>query len=407
MPEVSFSSLAVILAAAFVAPLVLGFLPRVRLPAVVLEILLGIAIGPSVLGWAHDDEIVRVLSIIGLAFLLFLAGLELDLRGMKRSIARVAGLGFLVSLAMAAFCGLVLSATGLVTNALLAAVILTATSLGLVIPVLKEAGHIDSPLGQLVIAGASMGDFGAIILLSALFSTDDTTAGSKVVLLVQFVVLVGLVIASIGLSSRSVRVSVLLTRLQDTTAEIRVRGAVLLLVVLIVLAQQFGLETILGAFIAGAVVGFVDRDAAATHPHFRLKLEAIGYGFVVPIFFVTSGVTFDLHALLDDPSTLLLVPVFLVALVVARGVPAIVYRRVVGTAGAVVSGLFQATSLPFIVAATLIGVDIGALRPSTAAAFVAAGLASALIFPLAGLSVLRRLPDDSMPGELADAGAVA
>jgi Kef-type K+ transport system membrane component KefB len=407
MPEVSFRSLAVILAAAFVAPLVLGFLPRVRLPAVVVEIVLGIIIGPSVLGWAHSDEIVRVLAIIGLAFLLFLAGLELDLRGLRGPVARVAGLGFLLSFALAAVCGLVLSTTGLVSDPVLAAVILTATSLGLIIPVLKEAGHIDSPLGQLVIAGASLGDFGAIILLSALFSMDDATPGSKIILLVQFVLVVGLVVASIGLSSRSMRISAVLTRLQDTTAEIRVRGAVLLLVVLIVLAQQFGLETILGAFIAGAVVGFVDRDVETTHPHFRLKLEAIGYGFVVPIFFVTSGVTFDLHALVDDPSTLLLVPVFLVALVIARAVPALAYRKIVGTRGAVVAGLFQATSLPFIVAATTIGVELGALAPATAAAFVAAGLASALIFPVTGLSVLRRLPERAMPSDRTPAAAAA
>ena len=120
----------------------------------------------------------------------------------------------------------------------------------------------------------------------------------------------------------------------------------------------------------------------------------------MPVFFVTSGVTFDLHALLDDPSTLLLVPVFLAALLIARGVPALVYRRVVGARGAVAAGLFQATSLPFIVAATIIGVDIGALQPSTAAAFVAAGLASAIIFPATGLSLLRRLPSEQMPGGL-------
>jgi Kef-type K+ transport system membrane component KefB len=211
-----------------------------------------------------------------------------------------------------------------------------------------------------------------------------------VILLVEFVALVGVVAVAIGVSGRSARISRVLERLQDTTAEIRVRGAMLLLVVLIVLAQHFGLETILGAFIAGAVVGFIDRDAGNTHPLFRVKLEAIGYGF-----FVTSGVLFDLHALTDSPSTLTLVPVFLVALLVARGVPALLYRPVVGTRGAVVAGLFQATSLPFIVAATQIGVGIHALSASTAAAFVAAGLASALLFPVTGLSILRHLPAET------------
>jgi Kef-type K+ transport system membrane component KefB len=392
MPETSFTSLAVILAVAFLSPLVLGWFPRLRLPSVVVEIVLGIVVGPAVLGWAKPDDIVRVLSTIGLAFLLFLGGLELDLRRLRGAVARVAGAAFAVSLVLALACGLALRGLGLVSNALLAGVILTATSLGLVIPVLKEAGHSTSRLGQLVIAGASIGDFGAIILLSALFSTDDSGPAAKVVLLVEFVVVVGLVALVVGLSGRSMRVSALLVRLQDTTAEIRVRGAMLLLIVLIVLAQHFGLETILGAFIAGAVVGFVDRDAGHTHPLFRVKLEAIGYGFLVPIFFVTSGVLFDLHSLTDSPSTLALVPVFLVALLVARGLPALLYRGVVGTRGAVVAGLFQATSLPFIVAATQIGVGIGALSRSTAAAFVAAGLASALVFPVVGLRLLRDVP---------------
>jgi Kef-type K+ transport system membrane component KefB len=395
MPETSFTSLAVILAVAFLAPLLLGFAPRVRLPSVVVEIVLGIIIGPAVLGWATPDDIVRVLSTIGLAFLLFLGGLELDLRAIRGTTARIALLAFAVSFGLAVVCGLVLDAVGLVHDPLLAAVILTATSLGLVVPVLKEAGRIDTQLGQLVIAGASIGDFGAIILLSALFSTDSSGPGAKVVLLVEFVIVVGLVVAAIGVSGRSMRVGAVLQRLQDTTAEIRVRGAVLLLVVLIVMAQRFGLETILGAFVAGAVVGFVDRDAKHTHPLFRVKLDAIGYGFLVPVFFVTSGVTFDLHALTDDPTTIALVPVFLVALLVARGVPAVLYRSLVGARGALVAGLFQATSLPFIVAATQIGVGLHALSAATAAAFVAAGLVSALVFPATGLRLLRRDPDRS------------
>jgi Kef-type K+ transport system membrane component KefB len=392
MPDVSFNSLAVILVAAFVAPLVLGLFPRVRLPAVVVEIVLGIVIGPSVLGWAEADEVVQVLAIVGLAFLLFLGGLELDLRGLRGPLARRAGAGFVLSLALAAVCGLGLGAAGLVDGPLLAAVMLTATSLGLVIPTLKAAGEARTGLGQLVIAGASIADFAAILLLSALFSMDGSGPGAKLVLLAEFAVVVSLAGLLIGASSRSARLSAVLVRLQDTTAEIRVRGAVLLLVVLVVLAEHFGLETILGAFIAGALVGYIDRDAAMTHPHFRLKLDAIGYGFVIPVFFVASGVTFDLKALFAEPSTLALVPLFLAALVVARGAPGVVYRPLVGDRGSVVAGLLQATSLPFIVTASQIGIAIGALDRATATAFVAAGLVSALAFPALALIVLQRRP---------------
>ena len=397
MPDDSFTSLAVILAVAFAAPLVLGMFPRVRLPAVVLEIVLGILIGPSVLGWAEADDVVRVLGIVGLAFLLFLGGLELDLRRLRGPTARRAGAGFALSLGLAALCGLGLGAVGLTDDPLLAGVILTATSLGLVIPTLKDARQVSTGLGQLVIAGASIADFAAILLLSALFSTDGTGPTAKLVLLVEFSAVVGAAGLLVGASGRSQRLSSLLVRLQDTTAEIRVRGAALLLVVLVVLAEKFGLETILGAFIAGALVGYIDRDPAMTHPHFRLKLEAIGYGFVIPVFFVASGITFDLDALRDSPSTLALVPVFLAALLVARGVPAIVYRPLVGERGVVVAGLLQATSLPFIVTASQIGVTIGALERDTAAAFIAAGLASALVFPAAAVTLLRSRSDPTTP----------
>src|SRR5437867_8334764 len=168
------------------------------------------------------------------------------------------------------------------------------------------------------------------------------------------------------------RISAVVVRLQDTTAQIRVRGALLLLIAFVALAGRFGLETILGAFLAGVVLGMVDRDAMMTHPHFRTKLEGIGYGFLIPVFFVTSGLRFDLGALFSGASTLLLVPVFLLALLVTRGLPALLYRPVVGERRTVAAALLQATSLPFIVAAVAIGTDLGLVRACTGAALIAA-----------------------------------
>jgi Kef-type K+ transport system membrane component KefB len=387
--HVSFGSLAVVMAVAFAAPLALGLVPRLRVPAVVIEIVLGIVIGPDVLGWAKADQPVQILSVVGLAFLLFLAGLELDLDRLRGRLLRIAGAGFVISLLLAALAGFALDAAGLVKNPLLAAVILTATSLGLVIPVLKEGGHAESQLGQLVIAGSSIGDFAAVILLSLLFSRDSSDIGTKLVLLAGFVLFVAVLWVSLTRHAPTMPISKVLLRLQDTTAQIRVRGAMLLLVLLVVTAERFGLETILGAFVAGAILSVVDRDATRTHPQLHLKLEAIGYGFLIPVFFVTSGVRFDLSALLDQPSTLARVPIFLAALLVVRAVPAVVYRPLVGTRSTLAAGLLQATSLPFIVAATQIGVALHAVTPSTAAAFVAAGLVSALAFPVVALGLLR------------------
>ena len=185
------------------------------------------------------------------------------------------------------------------------------------------------------------------------------------------------------------RLSEDLGRLQDSSAQIRVRGAVLLLAGLVLVAQRLGLETILGAFLAGALLRMVDRDEMMTHPRFRVKLEALGYGFLVPVFFIVSGIRFNLAALTADPANLRLVPLFLAVLLVVRGLPAWLYRSRVDARRSVVAGLLQATSLPFIVAATQIGMELGKLDQATGAALVAAGLLSVLLFPLAALTVLR------------------
>ena len=239
------------------------------MPGVVLEIVLGIVVGPSVLGWATADEPVQIVALVGLAFLLFLSGLELDVRELRGQLLRIALLGLVASIALAVVVGEGLSAAGLIHNPLLVGITLVATSLGLVIPVLKEGGLNGTRFGQLVIVGATLGDFTAVLLLSLLFSRDASGTGSKLILLGVFVALIVLVTVSIAGWGRTMRISAVLVRLQDSTAQIRVRGAMLLLVLLVVLAEKTGLETILGAFLAGAVVSLIDRDTAHTHPLFR------------------------------------------------------------------------------------------------------------------------------------------
>ena len=223
-----------------------------------------------------------------------------------------------------------LAAVGLVDTPLLVAIILTATSLGVVIPVLKDAGQVESGFGQLVIAAASIADFGAVILLSLLFSREASGPGAQLLLIGGLVLLAALVGVGLARAGRWMRLSM-----------------------------------------------------------FRLKLEALGYGFLVPFFFVVSGVRFNLQALTGHPANLYLVPLFLAGLLVVRGFPAWLYRSRVGTRRSVVAGLLQATSLPFIVAATQIGRELGGLDQATGAALVAAGLLSVLLFPLVALTILR------------------
>ncbi|MGW7683336.1 cation:proton antiporter [Kribbella sp. NPDC054772] len=374
---------------ALLAPLLLGLAPRLRVPAVVLEIVAGIIVGPYGLGLVAVDLPVQIVAVLGLGFLLFLAGLEIDVHRLRGQVLRLAVLGYVVTLLLGSLAGVGLSAAGWVHSPLLLAVTLSATSLGLVVPVLKDAGQSESSVGQFAIAAASVADFAAVLVLSLVFSTEGGSAGERLVMVGLFALLVvvtGLVVATAG---RSQRLGGVLLRLQDTTAEIRVRAAVALLVAFVVLAEQFGLETILGAFLAGAVIGLVDRDAES-HPRFRIKLEALGYGFLIPVFFVTSGLRLDLRGLLDDPAALVRVPLFLVALLVVRGVPAYLAVRRLGSRATAATALLQATSLPFIVTATQIGVLTGLMTPVTAAALVCAGLLSVLVFPTVALVLLRQ-----------------
>src|SRR6266705_6991280 len=404
MPDVSFGNLLVVAAIAVLAPLAVGFFPRLRVPAVVLEIIGGIIIGPSVLGWVHVDLPVQILALFGLAFLLFLAGLEIDVHQLRGRLLRFAVLGYLVTLVLGYGAGASFTAVGWVSQPLLLAIALSATSLGLVVPVLKDAGQVHSQVGQSALAAASIADFAAIVLLSLFFSSSGGSTGSKVVVLGVFAGLIAVTALVVSGAARSVRLGQVLVRLQDTTAEIRVRCAVLLLVAFTVLAEKFGLESILGAFLAGAIVGLVDRDSSS-HPRFRIKLEAIGYGFLVPVFFVASGIRLDLACLLQSPSALVRVPVFLLALLVVRGLPALLGLRATGPRATLALGFLQATSLPFIVTATQIGVTLGKITPVTAAALVCAGLLSVLIFPLSALALLRGGKTESAEPEPAEAAA--
>jgi Kef-type K+ transport system membrane component KefB len=400
--EISFDNLLIVSAAGFAAPLVLGLAPRLRLPAVVLEIVVGIVIGPAVLGWVEVDEPVEVLSILGLAFLLFLAGLEIDLGALRGALLRAASLGFAVSLVLAVAAGLVLDVTGIADEPLLIAIILASTSLGVIVPVLQDSGESSTRFGQLVIASASIADFASVLLLTLLFSGESTGLDAKLILIGLFVLSIVAVAVAVMGAEHSRRVSAALVRLQDTSAQIRVRGAFVLLIGMVALAEQLGLELILGAFAAGAILNHLDADQAMTHPEFKAKLAAIGFGVFIPVFFVASGIRFDLDALFASGPAIAAIPAFLVALVVARGLPALIYRTQLDRPRVLAAGLLQATSLPFIVAATAIGRDLGLIDAATSAGFIAAGLVSVLAFPLAALALLDR-GDDPGAGRISPA----
>jgi Kef-type K+ transport system membrane component KefB len=403
----NFDNLVAVLAVAAAVPLLLAAVPRVRVPGPVLEIVAGIVLGPAVLHLIRPDQAVRLVSTIGLAFLLFLAGLEIDVRHFRGPRARLTALALGLSALLALLTGLVLHAAGVVPSPLLVAIILLATSLGLIVPILTDAGAADRPVGQFAIAGASLGEVTPVILLSLFFSGRATALGPKLLLLSLLAVLVVLVVAATLRVERSMWITTMINRLADTSAQIRIRLSMLLVTGLGALATHLGFEAILGAFLAGAILRLVDPDAGRKHPLFHPKLDAIGYGFLIPVFFVTSGLTFNLSVLFASPATVLRVPLFLLALLVVRGLPAVLYRPALGsTRDVAAAGLLQATSLPFIVAATTIGLQVHAINPANAAALTAAGLFSVIIFPVTALHLLRS-PASHREAERSDQARVA
>jgi Kef-type K+ transport system membrane component KefB len=390
MPPLEFGGLLAVAAVAFGLPLLLGLAPRVRVPASVLQVAAGIVIGPAVLGWVQVDLAVRVFSLVGLAFLLFFGGLEIDFEHLRGRPLQLTLLGFIVSLGLAFAVASGLGALHLIGSPLLVAIILAATGLGVIVPILEDAGQIKTTFGQVVIAGASIADLGTVVLLSLFFSREAKSIGAQLVLVGSLALLALAVVLLIARATRSSRVDGVLSHSQDTSDQLRVRGAYLLLIAFAFAAERLGLEVILGAFIAGVVFRAVDHQKAMSHPNLQRKLEAVGYGVFVPAFFVTSGLQFDLGALLASPTALAQVPLFLLALLLVRGLPALLYRLLLPGREVVAAGFFQATSLGFIVVGTQLGTELKFFEPSTAAALVAAGMGSLLLFPLLALLALGR-----------------
>jgi Kef-type K+ transport system membrane component KefB len=388
MPAISFNDLLIIAAIAVLVPVVLGLLPAIPVPGAVLEVIAGIVVGPSVLGWVHIDAPVKVLSDLGLGMLLFLAGLEIDIRRLRGPLGRLAGWAFGASALLGLGCAFALDLAGLVTRPLFLAIVLMSTSAGLLLPLLKDAGEEDTRFGQLVMTAAALAEVAPIMLLSLLFSATSKTSADRLASLAIFITLLALSGLALGRVRRMEGLERLLNRLEDRSAQLRVRAALTLALGFAVLAYRFGFASILGAFAAGLLVRMIELSGHDPHPHFQMKLQGIGFGFLIPIFFIATGVQFDLKALLSNPTAIAEVPLFLVALLLVRGLPALLYARLVGTRRASVAGLMQATTLTFVIVASQIGLAAGQITTTTSASLLAAGLLSTAIFPAAALRLL-------------------
>lgn len=393
MDTVSLASLIGIPLAAVLAPLLSSALGRfIRIPLVVFEIVLGLLIGPSILGWVEPTEFTSKLSDFGLAMLFFLAGNEIDFnrirgRALNRSIA-----GWLISLVAGVAVGLLIAPTA--SAGVFIGVALTSTALGTLMPVLRDAGELRTPFGTSIIALGAVGEFGPLIAISIFLS--GTNPGTATVVLAGFVLVTA---GAIYLASRGKhhRMQALISATLHTSGQFAVRLVILLLTSLVALSLALDLDMLLGAFAAGVIAKILVSEAT---PHdveiIEGKLEAVGFGFFVPVFFIFTGVTFDLPDLLESTTALLLLPVFLVLFLVVRGLPSLLSAPI----GAVAADkratvLFGATALPVVVAVTGIGVEAGFLDPGIASALVGAGMLSVLLFPLLALGQHRRATDGS------------
>ncbi len=388
MPAITFSGMLIIALVAAAVPVALALVPRLPVPGAVLEVTAGIVIGPSLLGWVHVNAPIQVLSDLGLGMLLFLAGLEIDVESLRGPLGRLAGWAFGGSVLLGLACGSVLSLAGAGARPVFLAVVLTSTSAGLLLPLLKDAGQQRTPFGQLVMTAAALAEVATIMMLSLLFSATSKTSAERLTSLAMFLALLAVIGLALGRVRNLGAPDRMLDRLEDRSAQLRVRAALTLALAFAVLASRFGFASILGAFAAGLLVRTIDLTGRAPHPQFQAKLDGIGFGFLVPVFFITTGAQFDARALLSNPTAIAGIPLFLAALLAVRGVPALLYARRFGNRRAGVAGLMQATSLTFVIVATQIGTASGQISQTTGAALLAAGLLSAALFPAAALKLL-------------------
>lgn len=403
--QVDFSPLLVVSVLAVVVPILLHRVPRVAIPIVVGEIVAGMLAGPYGFNLIRGESPqLEFLKLFGFAYLMFLSGLEIDFdilfRGggvsgsgkARRALTSPLGaalLSFSLTLAIALGCSLWLLETGLASNVWVMALILSTTSLGVVVPVLKERGLIRTPFGQYVLVASVIGDLATVMLIS-IYVILHTQGITFEVLFVLVLLLATFAVYRLAKTSqRHLPLEELIDELSHATAQLDTRVALGLAVVFIALAQGLGVEVILGAFLAGAVVSLLSAEEGSI---LRPKLNAIGYGFFIPIFFIMVGVDFDLGAL-DSRQGLLLVPALLAMAYLVKLVAALVYKPMLSWREVFGLGILTSSRLSLIIAVAAIGVEIGAITSTTNAAIILVAIVTVIVSPISFSRLMPAQPD--------------
>ncbi len=381
MVHVDATSFLVIVVAAAVAGIFVTVLDsKIALPVVVVELVLGIIIGPDVAHIADVDQFTDFFGNLGLGMLFFFAGYEIDFDRIKGRSLELAAVGWGLSLVLAYGIGGLLAAGGVILSLLYTGSATATTAIGTLIPILRDRGELRTDFGTYMLGAGAVGEFGPILLVTLILST--THPLREAVILLAFVAM-AVLLALVAVRSMF-KGWPLLERTFETSSQLAVRFAVVLVFGLVALAGELGLDLLLGGFVAGLITRQALQGREVTV--FESKLTAIGYGFFIPFFFVTSGMKFDLDELLSSASAMLKVPLFLGMFLVVRGLPALLlYRSIMGARDRLALALLCATELPLVVAITTLATETGHMESSTSAALVGAAMISTLIFPLVGL----------------------
>jgi Kef-type K+ transport system membrane component KefB len=355
------------------------------IPVVVLELALGVVIGPQALDLAQVNAFTEFFADLGLGMLFFFAGYEIDIARIRGKPLRLALLGWALSLVIAYSLGGLLALAGVVVSLVYVGSALATTAIGTLIPVLSDTGELRTRFGTYLLAAGAVGEFGPILLLTLVLSTQS--ALHNALILIAFIALaVGVAVLAVRSASLTMP---LLERTIETSSQLAVRWIVVLVFALALLANKLGLDLLLGGFAAGLIT----RQVFSTRevPIFDSKLNAVAFGVFIPFFFVVSGMRLDIDALFASPSGVGKLALFFVLFLVVRGTPAILlYRGVLPLReDRIALALFTATQLPLVVAITTVAVEEGHMRSSTAAALVGAGALSTLAGPLHGLRMRR------------------
>ena len=351
----------------------------VLVPVVVVELLLGVVLGPQVLG-LHVNQFITFFSDLGLGLLFFFAGYEIDMHRIMGRPLRLALLGWALSLALAYTIGGVLAAAGIVLSLLYTGSALATTAIGTLIPILSDAGELRTRFGTYLLGAGAVGEFGPILLLTLILSAQSTVHNGLILL--AFVGLaVGVAVFAVRSSERAVP---LFEQTLESSSQLAVRWILVLVFALALLAFELGLDLLLGGFAAGIITRQLLRTREL--PAFDSKLTAVAFGVFVPFFFIVSGMNLNIDALFASVSGVLKMLLFFVLFLVVRGTPALLlYRDVLDARARAALALMCSTQLPLVLAITTLAVETGHMRTSTAAALVGAAVLSTLVFPVLGL----------------------